>query len=102
MPVAQAEEHPGGRRPQGTPRSGAAQEVEVKTLDLHGTGSVVGMFEEMVKDGVEYAGIAMTDDELRTAAIDLMQRTMVYAPPSDEPKYAGAVLAAAILRGKGL
>ena len=61
-----------------------------KALDLLGTGSVVGMFEEMVKDGVEYAGIVMTAEELRTAALDLMQRTMVYAPPSDEPKYAGA------------
>ena len=39
MPVAQAEEHPGGRRPQGMPRAGAAQEVEV-TLDhtTHGLG----------------------------------------------------------------
>ena len=75
---------------------------EMKTFDLLGTGSVVGMFEEMVKDGVEYAGIAMTAEELRTAALDLMQRTMAYDPPNDAPKYAGAVLAASILTGKGL
>ena len=102
MPVAQAEEHPGGRRPQEPPRSVAEEALEMKTFDLRGTGSVVGMFEEMVKDGVEYAGIAMTAEELRTAALDLMKRTMAYGPPDDHPKYAGAVLAAAILKGKGL